>query len=49
MIRFMIGLLMVMGAVGGMEDPANSLMVGLLLAIIGLAIMATGVNKVVYQ
>jgi len=49
MIRFMIGLLMVMGAVGGMEDPANSLLVGVVLAVCGLAIMAAGVNKVVYQ
>ena len=34
-----------MGAVGGMEDPANPLLLNTVLALLGLAIMSAGVDK----
>ena len=41
MIRFITGLFIVFGAVGGMDaDPHASLLTGLLLAFAGLALMA---------
>lgn len=43
-IRLGIGFLMVFGAVGGMEQPENSLLVCLALAAAGLALMFSGVN-----
>ena len=42
-IRTFIGFMLVFGAVGGMEDPSNSLLVGVVVAVVGLAIMASGV------
>jgi hypothetical protein len=45
MIRFIVGLLVVMGAVGGMEDPANPLLPLMGIAIAGLALMYFGTNK----
>lgn len=44
MIRFFIGLLLTMGSVGGMEDPANPLLACLALALVGLSIMGAGVT-----
>jgi len=41
MIRFITGLFIVFGAVGGMDaDPHASLLTGMLLAFAGLALMA---------
>lgn len=45
MIRFIVGLLVVLGAVGGMEDPANALLPNLAIAVAGLAMMYFGTNK----
>jgi hypothetical protein len=45
MIRFIVGLLVVFGAVGGMEDPANALLPNVAIAIVGLALMYFGTNK----
>jgi hypothetical protein len=45
MIRFILGLVIVMGAVGGMEDPANSLLPLVAIAFVGLAIMSAGIIK----
>ena len=49
MIRFILGLIVVMGAVGGMEDPANNLLACMALACVGLAVMAYGVENVRYE
>lgn len=46
MIRFILGLLVVMGAMGGMEDPANPLLACVGLAVIGLALMTAGVDRI---
>ena len=43
-IRAGIGFLIAFGAVGGMEDPANSLLVGMAIAAVGLALMYSGVR-----
>jgi hypothetical protein len=44
-IRAIVGFLIVFGAVGGMEhDPSSSLLLGTLAAVIGLAIMYSGVS-----
>ena len=43
-IRVGLGFLITFGAVGGMEDPANSLLLTVAIAIVGLAIMASGVR-----
>lgn len=45
MIRFILGLLIVLGAVGGMEDPANPLLLNVGVAVIGLSLMYFGTNK----
>jgi hypothetical protein len=45
MIRFIVGLLIVMGAMGGMDDPANPLLPLTLTAIVGLVLMYFGSNK----
>jgi hypothetical protein len=45
MIRFVIGLIIVMGAVGGMEDPENSLSLLLGIAGGGLYLMYLGSEK----
>jgi len=42
-IRALVGFMITFGAVGGMEDPTNSLLVGVVIAAVGLAIMASGV------
>lgn len=44
MIRFILGLLITMGAMGGMDDPANPLLACTVVALAGLAIMGAGVN-----
>lgn len=44
-IRAIVGFLIVFGAVGGMEhDPSSSVLLGTLAAVIGLAIMYSGVS-----
>jgi hypothetical protein len=43
-IRAFIGFMLVFGAVGGMDQPENSLLLECVLAAIGLALMASGVN-----
>lgn len=46
MIRFILGFLMVFGAVGGMDNgPSEDLLLQLLLAISGLVLMYFGSNK----
>lgn len=47
MIRIVIGFLLVFGAVGGMDNgPQDALIYQLLAAIIGLALMYFGSNKI---
>ena len=41
-IRLFVGLLIVFGAVGGMDNPENPVMVGLALAVVGLGLMYSG-------
>jgi hypothetical protein len=43
-IRTIVGFLIVFGAVGGMEQPENSLLACVALAVAGLALMLSGVN-----
>ena len=44
-IRAIVGFLVVLGAVGGMDaDPTNSVLLGTLLAIAGLLLMHSGVS-----
>ncbi len=43
-IRFFAGLLIVAGAVGGIETESASLLQGAVLAALGLAIMYSGAN-----
>jgi hypothetical protein len=45
MIRFILGLVIVLGAVGGMEEPENSLLVLMGIAGVGLALMYFGSEK----
>lgn len=45
MIRFIVGLVIVMGAVGGMDAPENSLLVLMGIAGVGLALMYLGAEK----
>ena len=45
MIRFIVGLIIVMGAVGGMEEPENSLLLLVGIAALGLALMYFGSEK----
>jgi hypothetical protein len=45
MIRFIVGLVIVMGAVGGMEEPENSLLILMGVAGVGLALMYFGSEK----
>lgn len=45
MIRFILGFLIVFGAVGGMEDPATPLLPLIATAVVGLALMYFGTNK----
>lgn len=47
MIRFIFGLLIVFGAVGGIEnDPQASLLLLIVIAVIGLGIMHSGVHAI---
>ena len=41
-IRLVVGFLIVFGAVGGMDNPENPVMVGLALAVVGLGLMYSG-------
>jgi hypothetical protein len=43
-IRFFVGLLVVFGAVGGMDAPDANLLIGTALAALGLATMYSGVK-----
>jgi hypothetical protein len=45
MIRFIVGLIVVMGAAGGMDDPENSLLTLMGVAAIGLGLMYFGAEK----
>ena len=46
MIRFFLGLIVVMGAVGGMDNSTDAQLLALVpIALVGLAIMQAGVNK----
>lgn len=45
MIRFILGFLIVFGAVGGMENPEAPLLPLVLTAIVGLVLMYFGSNK----
>jgi hypothetical protein len=45
MIRFIVGLVIVLGAVGGMDEPENSLLVLMGVAAVGLALMYFGSEK----
>jgi hypothetical protein len=45
MIRFIVGLVIVMGAVGGMDAPENSLLTLMGIAAVGLALMYFGSEK----
>jgi len=45
MIRFIVGLLVVFGAVGGMEDPEAPLLILTGLAVVGLALMYFGTER----
>jgi hypothetical protein len=48
-IRFVVGLLVTFGAVGGMESPEASLLLGTAVAVIGLGIMYSGVRAMKEQ
>ena len=45
MIRFILGLVIVLGAVGGMEEPENSLLILMGVAAVGLTLMYFGTEK----
>ena len=45
MIRFIVGLVIVLGAVGGMDEPENSLLILMGVAAVGLALMYFGSEK----
>ena len=45
MIRFILGLVIVLGAVGGMEEPENSLLILMGIAAVGLGLMYFGTEK----
>jgi len=45
MIRFIVGLIVVMGAMGGMDDPENSLTLLVGIAGVGLVLMYFGSEK----
>jgi hypothetical protein len=45
MIRFILGLVIVLGAVGGMDEPENSLLILMGVAAVGLALMYFGSEK----
>jgi hypothetical protein len=45
MIRFILGFFIVFGAVGGMEDPEAPLLILTGLAVVGLALMYFGTER----
>jgi hypothetical protein len=45
MIRFIVGLVIVLGAVGGMDEPENSLLILMGIAAVGLTLMYFGSEK----
>ena len=45
MIRFILGLVIVLGAVGGMDEPENSLLLLMGIAAVGLGLMYFGTEK----
>ena len=45
MIRFILGLVIVLGAVGGMDEPENSLLILMGIAAVGLTLMYFGSEK----
>jgi len=45
MIRFILGLVIVLGAVGGMDEPENSLLILMGVAAVGLTLMYFGSEK----
>jgi hypothetical protein len=45
MIRFILGLVIVLGAVGGMDEPENSLLILMGIAAVGLTLMYFGTEK----
>ena len=45
MIRFILGLVIVLGAVGGMDEPENSLLILMGVAAVGLTLMYFGTEK----
>jgi hypothetical protein len=45
MIRFIVGLIIVLGAVGGMDEPENSLLILMGIAAVGLTLMYFGTEK----
>ena len=49
MIRFIVGLLVVFGAVGGMEDPEAPLLILTGIAALGLYLMYAGTEKMKQQ
>ena len=49
MIRFILGLVIVFGAVGGMDESENSLLVLMGIAGVGLTLMYFGAEKMKWQ
>ena len=45
MIRFILGLVIVLGAVGGMDEPENSLLLLMGIAAVGLVLMYFGTER----
>ena len=45
MIRFLLGLIITMGAVGGLDDPATPILPVIALALVGLSLMYFGTAK----
>jgi hypothetical protein len=45
MIRFILGFVIVLGAVGGMDEPENSLLILMGVAAVGLGLMYLGSEK----
>jgi 4-amino-4-deoxy-L-arabinose transferase-like glycosyltransferase len=41
-IRLVVGFLLVFGAVGGLDNPENPVMAGIVLAAVGLGLMYSG-------
>jgi hypothetical protein len=47
LIIIFFGFILTMGGMGGMQDPANGMVVPLLMSVIGIVIMALGISLVV--